>query len=188
MCPVVIRTHPSNFNVTWHKKSILTQIGRFRTVLHFEFTESYKMMHKAWSSMEEVPHCISSIKFQDHMGQEKSSSFSPKWGLSGLYLQSEFTYRFEIMHIAWRSVGDVPCCFSRWSINIRVTGLINLRFWPLFGISGILLQFEFTDSFESMHKALRSIEDMPLFNVINQILRSLGSTNLPFESNFKYDY
>ena len=34
--------------------------------LQFEFTNGYEMMHKAWSSIEEVPYCcsMSSIKFQ----------------------------------------------------------------------------------------------------------------------------
>ena len=34
--------------------------------LQFEFTNGYEMMHKAWSSIEEVPYCFSrsSIKFQ----------------------------------------------------------------------------------------------------------------------------
>ena len=32
-CPIIFQGHPSNFKVTWVKKSpILTQIGRFRTI------------------------------------------------------------------------------------------------------------------------------------------------------------
>ena len=31
-CPIVFESHPSNFKVTWLKKSILTEIRRFRTV------------------------------------------------------------------------------------------------------------------------------------------------------------
>ena len=36
--------------------------------LQFEFTNGYDMMHKAWSSIEEVPYCVSrsSVKFQGH--------------------------------------------------------------------------------------------------------------------------
>ena len=38
------------------------------------------MMHKAWSSIEEVPYCFSraSIKFQGHSGQ-KIADFDPNW-------------------------------------------------------------------------------------------------------------
>ena len=59
-CPMVFQGHPSNFKVTPQKKSsILTQIGRFHLLyLQFEFTNGYKMMHKAWSSIEEVPCCF----------------------------------------------------------------------------------------------------------------------------------
>ena len=34
----------------------------------FEFTNGYEMMHKAWSSIEDVPYCFSrsSVKFQGH--------------------------------------------------------------------------------------------------------------------------
>ena len=38
-------------------------------LLKFEFTNGYEMMHKTWSSLEEVPNCFarSSIKFQGRM-------------------------------------------------------------------------------------------------------------------------
>ena len=40
-------------------RRILTQIGHFHLLyLQFEFTNGYKMMHKAWSSIEEVPCCF----------------------------------------------------------------------------------------------------------------------------------
>ena len=40
--------------------------------LQFEFTDGYKMMHKAWRGIEEVPCCVlrSSVKFQGHMGRK----------------------------------------------------------------------------------------------------------------------
>ena len=44
------------------------------------FTNGYEMMHKAWSSIEEVPYCFwnSSVKFQGHMAL-KSMEFDPDW-------------------------------------------------------------------------------------------------------------
>ena len=38
----------------------------------------------------------------------------------------------------------------------------NCRFWPEFSVSGLLLQFDFTNRFEMMHKAWRSIEKCPI--------------------------
>ena len=48
--------------------------------LQFEFTDGYEMVHKAWSSIVEVPYCFwrSSVKFQDHMGW-KSNNLAPIW-------------------------------------------------------------------------------------------------------------
>ena len=52
----------------------------FSKVIQFEFTNGYEMMHKAWSSTEEVPYCFwrSSIKFQGHTAL-KSIKFDPDW-------------------------------------------------------------------------------------------------------------
>ena len=48
--------------------------------LQFEFTNGYKMMHKAWSSIEEVPYCFwrSYVKFQGHAAL-KIVEFDPNW-------------------------------------------------------------------------------------------------------------
>ena len=68
------------------KSSNLTQIGRFRTVIPVWIHQySNKMMHKAWSSMEEVPYCFSrsSVKLQGHTALKKRPIW-PKLGVSGL--------------------------------------------------------------------------------------------------------
>ena len=48
--------------------------------LQFEFTNGYEMMHKAWSSLEEIPYCFwrSSVKLQGHTAL-KSIEFDPDW-------------------------------------------------------------------------------------------------------------
>ena len=48
------------------RSSILTQMKHFWTVTQFGFTYSYEMIHKAWSSIEEVLCCFSrsSAKFK----------------------------------------------------------------------------------------------------------------------------
>ena len=80
-CPIVFWGHTSNFKVTRLKKSsILTRIGRFRTVTQIEFTNGYEMMHKAWSSIDEVPYCFSRsyVKLQGHTAL-KIVDFDPNW-------------------------------------------------------------------------------------------------------------
>ena len=59
------------------------------------------MMHKAWSSIEEVPYCFwrSSVKLQGHTAK-KNHRFQPKLGVSRLWLQFEFTNGYEIMQKA----------------------------------------------------------------------------------------
>ena len=78
------------------------------------------MIHKAWSSIEEVPYCLSrsSIKFQGHTAKKKCR-FWPKLGISGLWLQFEFTDGFEMMHNALCSIEEVLCYFSGSSIKFR---------------------------------------------------------------------
>ena len=72
------------------------------------------MMHKAWSSIEEVLYCLSRsyIKLQGHTAK-KNNRCLPKLGVSGLLLQLEFTDGYEMMHRAWVSIVEVPYCFSR---------------------------------------------------------------------------
>ena len=78
------------------------------------------MMHKAWSRIEEVPYSFSrsSVKFQGHTAL-KIVEFGPKLGVSGLYLQLEFTDGYEMMHRARSSIVEVPYCFSRSSVKFQ---------------------------------------------------------------------
>ena len=62
-CPIVFQGHPSNFKVTRYKTSpILTQLGRFRTIGQSQL-----------SNPSDLPCSRSSVKFQGHWGQKKSS-------------------------------------------------------------------------------------------------------------------
>ena len=78
------------------------------------------MMHRAWSSIEEVPYCFSRsyVKFQGHKAL-KIVEFGPKLGVYGLYLQLEFTDGYEMMHRARSSIVEVPYCFSRSSVKFQ---------------------------------------------------------------------
>ena len=80
--PVIELRAKWNFHRIWivMEKSLLKQIGRFRTVTPVWFTNGYEMMHKAWSSIEEVPYCFSrsSVKFEGHTAI-KIVDFDPDW-------------------------------------------------------------------------------------------------------------
>ena len=57
-------------------------------------------------------------------------------------------------------------------------------------ISGLQLQFEFTDGFEMMHKAWHSIEEVPYWVFLGHPsnFKVTQAKNQSFESNFKWDY
>ena len=100
----------------------LTQIGCFRTVTPV----GYEMMHKAWSTIEEVPYCFSSssVKFQGHMAL-KSAEFDPI-GRFGLYLQFNFIDGYEMIHKALSNIEEVPYYFEGHPSNFNVTQLKKL--------------------------------------------------------------
>ena len=70
----VSRSHGSKIRQIWPR------LGVSRLLLQFEFTNGYEMLHKAWSSIEEVPYCFSrsSVKFQGHTAL-KIVKFDPDW-------------------------------------------------------------------------------------------------------------
>ena len=43
----------------------------------------------------------------------------------------------------------------------RSHGPKNRPIWPRLGVSGLQLQFEFTNGYEMLHKAWNSIEEVP---------------------------
>ena len=120
------------------------------------------MMHKAWSSIEEVSYCFSrsSVKFQGHMGQKTSiltqigcfRTVTLVWIHWWLWNDAESLKQdrrgalllFKVIHQISRSHRTKNC-----------------RFWPELSIFGLWLQFEFTHGYEMMHKAWCSIEEVP---------------------------
>ena len=49
----------------------------------------------------------------------KKHQIWPRLGVSGLWLQFEFTNGYEMMHKAWSSIEEVPYCFSRSPVKFR---------------------------------------------------------------------
>ena len=61
----------------------------------------------------------------------KNRRIWPKLGVSGLYLQLEFTDGYEMMHRARSSIVEVPYCFSRSSVKFQGhTALKIVKFDP----------------------------------------------------------
>ena len=76
---------------------------------------------------------MSYVKLQGHTAK-KNRRFWPKLGVSGLYLQFEITYGFEMMHRAWSSIEEVPYCFSRSYVKFQGhTALKIVEFDPNWG-------------------------------------------------------
>ena len=77
------------------------------------------MMHKAWRGIEEVSNFFKVIRQISSSHGTKNRGLWPKSGVSKLYLQFEFTNGFEMLHKAWRSIDEVPYCFSKSSIKFQ---------------------------------------------------------------------
>ena len=61
----------------------------------------------------------------------------------------------------WRSTEEVRYCCLKSSIKFEGhMGQKNHQFWPKLRVSGLQLKFEFTDGFQTMHKAWRSVEEV----------------------------
>ena len=120
------------------------------------------MMHKAWSSIEELPYCFSrsSVKFEGHMAK-KIVDFYPNWAFPDC--NSSLNSPMGMKWYTKLEIGQKrsPIVFQGHQSNFKVTRLKNRRIWPKFGISGLYLQFESTNGYEMMQKASSSIEEVP---------------------------
>ena len=136
------------------------------------------MMHRAWSSIEEVPYCFSRsyVKLQGHTAK-KNRRFWPKLGVSGLYLQFGITDGSEMMHKAWSSIEEVPYCFSRSSVKFQGhTALKFVEFDPNWAFPDVTPGW--------IHRWLWNVaqslkqqrgDALLFFKVIHQISRSHGT-------------
>ena len=128
------------------------------------------MMHKAWSSIEEVPYYFwgSSVKFLVHTAQ-KIVDFDPNWAFPDC--NSSFN---SPMGTKWCTKLEVaqkrcPIVLQGHPSNFTVTRAEKLTIW---------IQFEITRPVADI-KSLR----FALFEVIHQISRSHRLKNWQFQSN-----
>ena len=113
----------------------------------FYFTHGYEMMHKTWSSIEEVPYyfSVSSVKIKGHTRQKfadfdhrrcallfpmssvtfwghrrpKRSNFDPNWSFPDCNssLNSPMVLKWCTKLAHWHSIDKVSYCFVRSSIK-----------------------------------------------------------------------
>ena len=110
------------------------------------------MMHKGWSSLEEVPYCFSrpSVKFQSHAAKWKLR-FWPNLGVT-----FEFTNDFETMHKAWSRTKEVLFCFSRSSTYFKVArdkkSSILTQIWCFRTVTPVWLFFKVVCQISRSHR------------------------------------
>ena len=87
----------------------------------------------SWNFQELLPMTkVMSMQKVKVRGQRSRSQRSQlNLTVSGLWLQFEFTYDDEMIHIAWCCLGEVSYCFSRSSVKFQGhTALIIIEFDP----------------------------------------------------------
>ena len=100
--------------------TILTQIGRFRTVSPVWIHQCLR--NDAQSLKEHRRGALLFFKVIRQISRSHGSEnrrIWPKLGVSGQQLQFEFTDGYEMLHKAWNSKGEVPYCFPRSSIKFQ---------------------------------------------------------------------
>ena len=123
---IVLQGHPSNFKVTWLKKSsILTQIGSFRTVtpvwIHlwlWNDAQRLKQHRRGALLFFKVM-----LQFSRSRGTKKNANFYPT---SRLKLKFDFTNGFEMMHKAWCQFSKSPGTKNRIERFRTVNSSLNM--------------------------------------------------------------
>ena len=113
--------------------------------------ESFRSYYQ-WQKWRPCKRSRSEVKGQGHTQLSGFRTVTPVW-----------------IHIWWWNDAQSLMLF-RWGALLyfkvirqfsRSLGSKNLRIWPKFGVSGLLLQFEFINGYKMMHKDWRRIEDAP---------------------------
>ena len=99
---------------------VTTQLNRFRTVtpvwIHiWWWNDAYSLMLLRRGALL----FFKVIRQIARSHGSKNRRIWPRLGVSGLYLQFEFTNGYEMMHKACISIEEVPYCFSRSSVKLQ---------------------------------------------------------------------
>ena len=91
---------------------------------------------------------------------KKIVDFDPNWSFPGcnsnLNLLMVMKW-YKKLEAAWKRC---PIVFQGHPSKLKFTRLKNHRLWPELGVSGLVLQFEFTNGFEMVHTAWLSKEEV----------------------------
>ena len=141
------------------------------------------MMHRAWSSIEEVPYCFSRsyVKLQGHTAL-KIVDFDPNWAFPDCNssLESPMATKWCIkLKVALKRC---PIIFQGHPSNFKVTQLYkssNLtQIWPFWTVTPVWIHRWLWNLAQSLKQQRR---DTPLFSkIIHQISRSHGTKHHRF--------
>ena len=113
------------------------------------------MMHKAWSSIEEVPYCFSrsSIKFQGHIALE-IVEFDSNWAFPDCNSSLNSTMAMKCCTKLETAKKRCPIVFQGHPSNFKVTRDKHHRFWPKLGVS----DYRPVAAFKSLRFALFNLQ------------------------------
>ena len=113
-------------------RRIWPKLGVSRLYLQSEFTNGYEMLHKAWSSREEMPYCFwrSSINFNGHTAHKSLilSQIRRFWTVSPVWIHQWLRNDEK----ASSSIEEAPYCFSGHPWNFTVTRAVKPTIWIQF--------------------------------------------------------
>ena len=112
----IARSHGSKNRRFWPK------LGVSGLYLQFGITDAFEMMHKAWSSIEEVPYCLSrsSVKFQGHTAL-KFVEFDPNWAFPDCNSSLNLPMAMKCCTKLETAKGRCPIVFQGHPSNFKVT-------------------------------------------------------------------
>ena len=112
----IARSHGSKNRRFWPK------LGVSGLYLQFGITDASEMMHKAWSSIEEVPYCLSrsSVKFQGHTAL-KFVEFDPNWAFPDCNSSLNLPMAMKCCTKLETAKGRCPIVFQGHPSNFKVT-------------------------------------------------------------------
>ena len=150
--------------------------------LQLDFTYGDEMMHKAWYCLGAVPYWFSrpSVKFQGHTAKkiidfDQNCAFPDSISSLNSQMAMKWCIKFEVAY------KRCPIVFQGHPWNFKVTRDKYRWFWAELSVSGLSLQFEYTDGFDMIYKAWSSRTGALSFvKVIHQISRSQRTESRQF--------
>ena len=136
--------------------SILTQIGRFRTVtkvwIHWSLWNDAQILkqHRRGALL----FLRSSVKFRGHTGEE-IVAFDPNWAFTDYNSTLNSPMALKSCTILGVVEKRCPFLFQGHPSNVKVTRDKNISFIPELRVSGLWIEFKFTDGIAMMDKANR---------------------------------